>query len=132
MIDETTGEITGYKTTIGGADTVFPFKSDNSIAIKLGSGAGTYDITQFYDDWQSLTNSNFAYTVGSIGASSANGGSNWPPGGSIRGNIGLSYNSSSGLLTVSNVSETVTIQGEGSYNRLSLSCGVGNVWLVVE
>lgn len=27
VIDETTGEITGYKTTIGGADTVFPFKS---------------------------------------------------------------------------------------------------------
>lgn len=26
VIDETTGEITGYKTTIGGADTVFPFK----------------------------------------------------------------------------------------------------------
>lgn len=28
VIDESTGEITGYKTTIGGADTVFPFKSD--------------------------------------------------------------------------------------------------------
>ena len=27
VIDESTGEITGYKTTIGGADTVFPFKS---------------------------------------------------------------------------------------------------------
>lgn len=25
MIDETTGKITGYKTTVGGADTVFPF-----------------------------------------------------------------------------------------------------------
>lgn len=29
IIDETTGEITGYKTKIGGADTVFPFKSGN-------------------------------------------------------------------------------------------------------
>ena len=27
VINETTGEITGYKTTIGGADTVFPFSS---------------------------------------------------------------------------------------------------------
>ena len=27
VIDESSGEITGYKTTIGGADTVFPFKS---------------------------------------------------------------------------------------------------------
>lgn len=31
MIDESTGEITGYKTTIGGADTVFPFKSNLTI-----------------------------------------------------------------------------------------------------
>lgn len=28
VIDETTGEITGYKTTIGGADTVFPFSGE--------------------------------------------------------------------------------------------------------
>ena len=27
VIDSSTGEITGYTTTIGGADTVFPFKS---------------------------------------------------------------------------------------------------------
>ena len=31
VIDETTGEITGYKTTIGGADTVFPFKGNLTI-----------------------------------------------------------------------------------------------------
>lgn len=30
VIDESTGEITGYKTTIGGADTVFPFKSGSN------------------------------------------------------------------------------------------------------
>lgn len=36
VIDESTGEITGYKTTIGGADTVFPFKSNNF---------GNFDIT---------------------------------------------------------------------------------------
>lgn len=34
VIDESSGEITGYKTTIGGADTVFPFSSVNKVTIK--------------------------------------------------------------------------------------------------
>lgn len=34
VINETTGEITGYKTTIGGADTVFPFKGNISAVIR--------------------------------------------------------------------------------------------------
>lgn len=41
VIDESTGEITGYKTTIGGADTVFPFslfKELAYIAMKYGYG----------------------------------------------------------------------------------------------
>lgn len=33
VINETTGEITGYKTAIGGADTVFPFSCDDNINI---------------------------------------------------------------------------------------------------
>lgn len=36
IIDPTTGKITGYKTTVGGADTVFPFssvKSEKNISI---------------------------------------------------------------------------------------------------
>lgn len=33
VIDETTGEITGYKTAIGGADTVFPFSSGTETQI---------------------------------------------------------------------------------------------------
>lgn len=35
IIDETTGKITGYKTTLGGADTVFPFSSDMTISFKV-------------------------------------------------------------------------------------------------
>lgn len=35
VIDETTGEITGYKTEIGGADTVFPFRSGNTPCMVL-------------------------------------------------------------------------------------------------
>ena len=40
VIDETTGEITGYKTTIGGADTVFPFSS-SEVSISFVSGNAT-------------------------------------------------------------------------------------------
>lgn len=34
IIDPDTGKITGYKTTIGGADTVFPFNSRKEIEIQ--------------------------------------------------------------------------------------------------
>ncbi len=33
IVDETTGKITGYKTEIGGADTVFPFRGFHEIDI---------------------------------------------------------------------------------------------------
>lgn len=43
VIDETTGEITGYKTMIGGADTVFPFKSGKlSIISYVSSQTDSY------------------------------------------------------------------------------------------
>lgn len=41
VIDETTGEITGYKTAIGGADTVFPFSS----SVKKYSFTGSASFT---------------------------------------------------------------------------------------
>ena len=48
VIDENTGEITGYTTTIGGADTVFPFSTDYSDT----PGTATPDtITQGYTAW---------------------------------------------------------------------------------
>lgn len=45
VIDETTGKITGYKTTIGGEDTVFPFRS----ATYCGNYKenGSFDISEF-------------------------------------------------------------------------------------
>ena len=47
------GKITGYKTKIGGADTVFPFKSDNSLALIVRWGSysgGSSTVPFFYDD----------------------------------------------------------------------------------
>lgn len=35
VIDETTGKMTGYTTTIGGADTVFPFSGENTLLLAL-------------------------------------------------------------------------------------------------
>ena len=46
VIDENTGEITGYKTTIGGADTVFPFNTTGKGDVYAFSGYRTYcDVT---------------------------------------------------------------------------------------
>ena len=47
VIDENTGEITGYTTTIGGADTVFPFKKEISseLAIDINETYYTTDTT---------------------------------------------------------------------------------------
>lgn len=42
VIDESTGEITGYKTTIGGADTVFPFSSEINNAKEYVGKSSTY------------------------------------------------------------------------------------------
>lgn len=46
VIDESTGEITGYKTTIGGADTVFPFSNcdlENKIPLAFSCARGYYN-----------------------------------------------------------------------------------------
>ena len=44
IIDETSGEIIGYKTTIGGADTVFPFKSTEDYNIVVQKKGTTYTV----------------------------------------------------------------------------------------
>ncbi len=44
IVDETTGKITGYKTSIGGADTVFPFSSE--LVVK---GTLYTDVRQYVD-----------------------------------------------------------------------------------
>ena len=59
IVDDT-GKITGYKTTQGGADTVFPFKSGPEI-INLGTvsnGTRTFDLAD-YDGYENFTVDNF-------------------------------------------------------------------------
>ena len=60
VIDENTGKMTGYKTSVGGADTVFPF-SDNSGGLKLlwenpnpSTAANTVVATCDYSDYKYL------------------------------------------------------------------------------
>ena len=53
MIDESTGEITGYKTTIGGADTVFPFSGVCPPLLQVktwGAGDGSYHYAELKYD----------------------------------------------------------------------------------
>lgn len=45
IVDETTGKITGYKTTIGGADTVFPFSEIDKNALLEALSASGLNIT---------------------------------------------------------------------------------------
>lgn len=50
IINESTGEITGYKTTIGGADTVFPFSKLKTVVNVTSDVKPTEKITVTYDN----------------------------------------------------------------------------------
>lgn len=59
VLDENTGKMTGYKTTIGGADTVFPFMGNNGLQLlwenpNPGTAADTVVATCDYSDYQYL------------------------------------------------------------------------------
>ena len=103
IIDETTGKITGYKTTLGGADTVFPFSSGangiltidyafsmamstNDGGVGSGSGKITVTITDGTITNHTITGSGSAMTVGgrsnTYGCSASNfriTGISWTP-----------------------------------------------------
>ena len=116
VIDDSTGKITGYKTTIGGADTVFPFSSSGELYY-LGSKS-SIDISniQGYEDF---TSDNFIVIPdsGSVTASNNNAAtSNYLY--SVSGNISISksYNSSKGILAVS-CSENFSVTCVGASNN---------------
>lgn len=70
VIDPETGQMTGYKTTVGGADTVFPFSSVNKITIKLRIwGTWSYDTRTLYD-----TTATIVYTKSPSGWTSSTQG----------------------------------------------------------
>lgn len=117
IVDEETGKISGYKTEIGGADTVFPFSGELEV-VSLGSGT-SFDISK-YADYDKLTADNF-YVVTSASAKSFT-----LPTGSyeteytthyIYGeSISKSYNATTGILTVSVTPPRVVINGRRKWN----------------
>lgn len=81
VIDESTGQITGYTTTIGGADTVFPFK--NSItrelvasgSVSLGAKTVTINVKDKLNNYNDLTVDNFGFVITNISYSRSNNSS---------------------------------------------------------
>lgn len=64
IVDDSTGKITGYKTTIGGADTVFPFKSSDRQFV-LGSVNDVEQKFVPYDSGYASIQISTSYTSGS-------------------------------------------------------------------
>ena len=97
VIDSTTGEITGYKTTIGGADTVFPFSSSD------------YNVLGFYCDASKTNTVTIPSGTKTIVACPANTNSR-------TSNItGFTYQ------LLSNVGESVTLEAQDIYSGASFS-----------
>ena len=103
IVDDT-GKITGYKTTQGGADTVFPFKSGPEI-INLGTvsnGTRTFDLAG-YDGYENFTVDNFIIAIASLSASisfnvNTRGGAAST---STSASYAKSYDATTGTLTIS-------------------------------
>lgn len=95
VYDESTGKITGYKTKIGGADTVFPFSSNDGLYMYLGSSSGV-NVGDFYEDYQNLTVENFAVYITKIKSTAqSTGGFN----ATASWGTTVSYNASTGILS---------------------------------
>ena len=111
------GKITGYKTKIGGADTVFPFKKGSvkkivSSMLTYTSGntyTFTHDISSEYSEYNKLTVNDI---IGGIYSVSAGSTSNLTRKGSASNVIVRGYNNSTGIITA-----TVEI-GTGSNNTV--------------
>lgn len=123
---DSTGKIIGYKTDIGGADTVFPFSTGDSIYLGTNSPV---DVSVIYSGYHNLTASDFV-----IGAKSsfASLQANSPASGNyyktLNFNVSHSYNPETGILTFSggNAGEYVDAN-----RRLYVSGGIQNVFAVL-
>nr|DAH32511.1 MAG TPA: hypothetical protein [Caudoviricetes sp.] len=85
------GKITGYKTKIGGADTVFPFKN----VVYLGDGT-TFNVSS-YKDYRKFTLNNFV--ASSFDTTTAGGVNVGTAGASAHAQIIKSYDNTTGILT---------------------------------
>ena len=66
IVDETTGKITGYKTEIGGADTVFPFNTLTFIGNSDSQYVRTFSIASIDNNYSEYTASNFIINVTNV------------------------------------------------------------------
>ena len=85
------GKIIGYKTKIGGADTVFPFKN----VVYLGDGT-TFNVSS-YKDYRKFTLNNFV--ASSFDTTTAGGVNVGTAGASAHAQIIKSYDNTTGILT---------------------------------
>ena len=117
IIDET-GKITGYKTSVGGADTVFPFNNSGRYYFKLGNNADFTAIIQSLNKAVSdFTADNFKaiYTIIKINASFTRGDSESAVGsGSVSGNSTVTIKYNNGVVSATQTgggSKTMTAYG---------------------
>ena len=85
------GKITGYKTKIGGADTVFPFKN----VVYLGNGT-TFNVSS-YEDYRKFTLNNFVASSFDTAITERKNVGTAGPRGSAQ--IIKSYDNTTGILT---------------------------------
>lgn len=112
VIDENTGQITGYRTTKGGADTVFPFNKASE-PIYLGNGT-SFNIGSLVPnvDYTKLTSDNFIVGVSALASSSYTGSSKSYSGSILDGfTLTKSYNASTGILSLSGTYARASAKG---------------------
>ena len=111
-----------------GADTFIPFKELHIVEIGTFGGGGTFDLSS-YDDYQSFTVNNFMFN--NLGVS-ASGSGNWNYSTSASSSMTVSYNSSTGILTVQGGGCSDTRIEEGTGYTLATCSGTisGKVYLV--
>lgn len=102
-------------------------------AVKVGSGAGTYNISSIYDDYRSLTQNNFIVECkaqGGMSVGSSHGGWSTTSGHATRSEVTVqvNYNASNGVLSVSGRRATASDSsiGVGGYAEAV----PGNIYLV--
>ena len=125
VVDKETGQLTGYKTNIGGADTVFPFskggnitliKSEVSFTIKTNTKATNsslkIDVKEIISDYESLTVDNFFMIIESYTCATSNS----------RITLTRSYDASAGEYTITASATASSWDNRNSTLIISLYC----------
>lgn len=101
---DSSGKMTGYKTTVGGADTVFPFsKTCEPIGTFTAStSTQTFNVASICPDYKALTAENFMLAVSNVSINTNSGGGT-SGNGTISSSImpTITYKADTGILTLS-------------------------------